>query len=130
MLEKTFIADLKLPQGNSPVKKDETDLVVEVEIKARKFENNCIFADRLDYVMFRGLDRFRQTYHSFPSVSGSLRRFSTAIQTQAERQKFSHLRQFLINLSFEVRELIKPFFSRILSSKDPQRKLDILPKKC
>lgn len=33
------------------------------------------------------------------------------IQTKAERQKFSRLRQSLINLSYEVRELIKPFFS-------------------
>ena len=33
------------------------------------------------------------------------------IQTKAKRQKFSRLRQSLINLSYEVRELIKPFFS-------------------
>jgi hypothetical protein len=33
------------------------------------------------------------------------------IQTKAERRKFSRLRQSLINLSYEVRELIKPFFS-------------------
>ena len=33
------------------------------------------------------------------------------IQTRAKRQKFSRLRQSLINLSYEVRELIKPFFS-------------------
>lgn len=34
-----------------------------------------------------------------------------SIQTKAKRQKFSRLRQSLINLSYEVRELIKPFFS-------------------
>jgi len=33
------------------------------------------------------------------------------IQSTEERQKFSRLRQSLINLSYEVRELIKPFFS-------------------
>lgn len=33
------------------------------------------------------------------------------IQNTEERQKFSRLRQSLINLSYEVRELIKPFFS-------------------
>jgi len=33
------------------------------------------------------------------------------IQNRAERQKFSQLRQSLIHLSYEVRELIKPFFS-------------------
>jgi len=33
------------------------------------------------------------------------------IQTRADRQKFSRLRQSLIHLSYEIRELIKPFFS-------------------
>lgn len=33
------------------------------------------------------------------------------IQTRADRQKFSRLRQSLIHLAYEIRELIKPFFS-------------------
>ena len=33
------------------------------------------------------------------------------IQTRADRQIFSRLRQSLIHLSYEIRELIKPFFS-------------------
>lgn len=33
------------------------------------------------------------------------------IQTRADRQKFSRLRQALLHLSYEIREIIKPFFS-------------------
>jgi hypothetical protein len=33
------------------------------------------------------------------------------MQKKAERQNFSRLRQSLIHLSYEIRELIKPFFS-------------------
>ncbi len=33
------------------------------------------------------------------------------IQNRTEKQKFSRLRQSLIHLSYEIKELIKPFFS-------------------